>query len=423
MFIDTAVIEVCAGSGGDGAVTFHREKYVASGGPDGGDGGRGGDVIIQVDGGVSTLSAYRYRRKFTAKNGENGKGGRCFGKSGESVTLTVPRGTLVYDDASGRLLADMSADEPFTVAHGGRGGYGNAHFASSTRQVPRFAKPGLPGEHLRVRLELKLLADVGLVGFPNVGKSTLLSVVSEAKPVVADYPFTTLSPVLGVVREGDESFVMADIPGIIEGASGGTGLGHDFLRHIQRCRLLVHVVDVSGSEGRDPLRDFEVIQAELEAFSPELAKLPMLVAANKCDLATEEQIAAFKSAVAAKGYACWELMAPIAQGTRELVRACVQKLRALPPVKAFAPDPPAVSGKDAPISDRVPKVLVRGNTYEVTADWLLPVLRTVDVDDEESLRYFQRLLASSGILRALEEAGIHEGDTVSLYGFDFEYVR
>ncbi|MBQ3069002.1 MAG: GTPase ObgE, partial [Clostridia bacterium] len=298
MFIDKAIIEIRAGDGGNGAVAFHREKYVAAGGPDGGDGGKGGNVVFVVDDGANTLTDYRYKRKFHAQNGEQGGAKRCFGKAGADCVLTVPRGTLIFDEDTGRLMADMSSDEPFIAAKGGRGGWGNSHFATPTRQAPRFAKPGVPGEQFRVRLELKLLADVGLVGFPNVGKSTLVSVVSEAKPVIADYHFTTLSPVLGVVRVAQgESFVMADIPGVIEGASEGVGLGHDFLRHVERCRLLVHVVDVAGSEGRDPLADFDTINEELVKFSESLAALPMIVAGNKCDLATDEQLEAFAKAM------------------------------------------------------------------------------------------------------------------------------
>ena len=259
-FIDHATIFVKAGDGGNGSVSFHREKYVAAGGPDGGDGGRGGDVIFEVSDHLTTLSDFRYKRKYKAENGQDGRGSRSFGRSGKDIVVKVPRGTVVKDAVTGRILADLSGDEPFIAAKGGRGGWGNSHFANANRQTPRFAKPGVPGEALEIRLELKLLADVGLVGFPNVGKSSLLSVVSEAKPQVADYHFTTLSPVLGVVRvEEGTSFVMADIPGIIEGASEGVGLGHEFLRHIDRCRLLVHVVDVAGSEGRDPLEDLDTI--------------------------------------------------------------------------------------------------------------------------------------------------------------------
>ncbi|MBQ4617633.1 MAG: GTPase ObgE [Clostridia bacterium] len=424
MFIDKAIVEIRAGNGGNGAVAFHREKYVAAGGPDGGDGGKGGDVVFVVDDGANTLTDYRFKRKFSAQNGEQGGAKRCFGKNGENCVLKVPRGTLIYDEDTGRLMADMSSDEPFIAARGGRGGWGNSHFATPTRQAPRFAKPGVPGEHFRVRLELKLLADVGLVGFPNVGKSTLVSVVSEAKPVIADYHFTTLSPVLGVVRVGEgESFVMADIPGVIEGASEGVGLGHDFLRHVERCRLLVHVVDVAGSEGRDPLTDFDTINSELEKFSEQLSSLPMIVAGNKCDLATDEQLAAFREAMEERGYDYYEMMAPIAHGTQEIVYACAKALRDLPPVKSFEPDPIVLPDPETVAQSRVPQITVLDDVYEVSADWLLPILRTIDVDDYESLQYFQRVLISSGVIKALEDAGIQEGDTVSLYDFEFEFVR
>ncbi len=424
MFIDKVIVEIRAGNGGNGAVSFHREKYVAAGGPDGGDGGKGGNVVFVVDDGASTLSDYRYKRKFSAGHGEQGGKKRCFGKNGEDCVLKVPRGTLIYDDETGRLMADMSSDEPFIAAHGGRGGWGNSHFATPTRQVPRFAKPGVPGEQFRVRLELKLLADVGLIGFPNVGKSTLVSVVSEAKPVIADYHFTTLSPVLGMVRVGEgESFVMADIPGVIEGASEGVGLGHDFLRHVERCRLLVHVVDVAGSEGRDPLADFDTINEELSKFSEALAALPMIVAGNKCDLATDEQLEAFAKAMEERGYDYYPMMAPIAHGTQEIVFACAQKLRELPPVKAFEPDPVVLPDPETLASERVPQITMIDDVYEVRADWLLPILRTIDVDDYESLQYFQRVLVSSGVIKALEDAGIQEGDTVSLYDFEFEFIR
>ena len=284
-FIDKARITVRAGNGGNGAVAFHREKYIAAGGPDGGDGGNGGSIIVQVDDNMSTLMDFRYKRKYVAGNGVDGQGGRKSGKDGESLTIRVPRGTLIRDAETGEIIKDMSDKEPFVLCKGGRGGWGNQHFATPTRQVPRFAKAGLPGESHDVVLELKLLADVGLVGFPNVGKSTLLSVVSKAHPKIANYHFTTLYPNLGVVYVDDGvSFVMADIPGIIEGASEGAGLGHDFLRHIDRCRLLVHLVDVSGSEGRDPVADFDAINDELKNYSPELARRPQIVVGNKTDL-------------------------------------------------------------------------------------------------------------------------------------------
>ena len=289
-FIDKARITVRAGNGGNGAVAFHREKYVAAGGPDGGDGGKGGSIILQVDDNMSTLMDFRYKRKYVAENGVDGQGGRKSGKDGVNLVIRVPRGTLVRDAETNEIIQDMSGSEPYVLCKGGRGGWGNMHFATPTRQVPRFAKAGLPGESHDVFLELKLLADVGLIGFPNVGKSTLLSVVSKAQPKIANYHFTTLYPNLGVVWVDEGvSFVMADIPGIIEGASEGAGLGHDFLRHIDRCRLLVHVVDVSGSEGRDPVADFDAINTELEQYSPDLAKRPQIVAANKVDIMTDPE--------------------------------------------------------------------------------------------------------------------------------------
>lgn len=301
MFIDQAKITVKAGNGGNGAVSFRREKYVAAGGPDGGDGGRGGDVVFQVDDNLSNLIDFRYQRKYNAPNGQDGSSGNRTGKSAEPLIVRVPRGTLVREANSGRVVADLSGDEPVVIAHGGKGGKGNARFATPTRQIPRFSKPGFEGESLELTLELKLIADVGLVGFPNVGKSTLISVVSAAKPKIANYHFTTLTPVLGVVKlDEGTSFVMADIPGLIEGASEGVGLGHEFLRHVERCRLIVHVVDVSGSEGRDPSADFEAINRELRNFSEELAGRPQIVAGNKCDLAAAEQIAAFRSYVEKK---------------------------------------------------------------------------------------------------------------------------
>ncbi len=422
MFVDKAVIQIKAGDGGNGAVSFHREKYVAAGGPDGGDGGRGGDVVFVVDDGANTLADFRYQRKFRAQSGEPGGGKRCSGKTGENCVIKVPRGTLLFDNANGRLMADMSGEEPFVAARGGRGGWGNSHFATPTRQVPRFAKPGVPGEAVEIRMELKLLADVGLVGFPNVGKSTLISVVSEAKPEIANYHFTTITPVLGVVRVAQgASFVMADIPGIIEGASEGVGLGHEFLRHVERCRLLVHVVDVSGSEGRDPLEDFETINRELAAFSPELVSRPMLVAGNKCDLADDGQAEAFAAAMKERGYAYFPMMAAIAHGTEELVKACAARLAALPPIKAYEPEPVPLPDVNA-IADRSVKITGGDGLYTVEGEWLLQVMRAVNFDDYESLQYFERVLQSTGVIAALEQAGASEGDTVSIYGFDFDFV-
>ncbi|MGI6265124.1 MAG: GTPase ObgE [Acutalibacteraceae bacterium] len=421
MFVDIAKIQIRAGNGGNGAVAFHREKYVASGGPDGGDGGQGGSVVFIADDGASTLADFRYKRKFAAPNGADGGSKRCFGKKGEDLVIKVPRGTLIYDDETGRLMADVSTDEPFVAARGGRGGWGNAHFATPTRQAPRFAKPGMPGESYALRLELKLLADVGLVGFPNVGKSTLISAVSEAKPQIANYHFTTLAPMLGVVRIAEGvSFVMADIPGVIEGASEGVGLGHDFLRHVERCRLLVHVVDVAGSEGRDPLADFDAINRELKAFNPALAERPMIVAGNKADLASEEQLAAFRKAMEERGYPYFEMMAPIAHGTDELVRYCAARLSQLPPIKRYEPEPEPVRD---PGEDRAVRITPHGDVYFVEGEWLARLLCSINFDDYESLQYLERTLQSSGVIDALRAAGASEGDTVSIYDFEFDFVE
>lgn len=423
MFVDIARIKIKAGDGGAGAVHFHREKYVAAGGPDGGDGGKGGDVVFVVDTNVSSLLDFKYKTKYYAQPGDPGRGKNCSGKNAPDMIIKVPRGTLIRETQSGRLLADMSGDEPVVVAKGGKGGWGNQHFATPTRQIPRFAKPGLPGQEYSVTLELKLLADVGLVGFPNVGKSTLISVVSEAKPKIANYHFTTLTPVLGVVRVSEEkNFVMADIPGLIEGASEGIGLGHEFLRHVERCRLMVHLVDVSGSEGRDPKEDFDLINRELKNFSEELAKRPMLVVANKCDIATPEQIAEFTEYVSSQGYRCFALSAATVQGTKELVAAIAAEIDKLPPIKQYEPDPIPVA-TEPDVSGKRFEIVKDDDVYIVEADWLMQVLGSVNMEDYESLQYFQRVLRSSGIIDALEEAGINEGDTVSICGFEFDYIR
>ena len=423
MFIDTAKIKIKAGDGGDGAVSFHREKYVAAGGPDGGDGGRGGSILFQVDDNLSTLADFRYKRKYTAQRGENGRGNRCFGKSAPDLTIFVPRGTLVKDAETGRLLADMSGDEPQVIAKGGKGGWGNSHFATPTRQVPRFAKPGTPGEELEVQLELKLLADVGLVGFPNVGKSTLISVVSQAKPNIANYHFTTLTPVLGVVTmPRGKSFVMADIPGLIEGAWEGVGLGHQFLRHVERCRLLIHVVDVSGSEGRDPKEDFAVINRELRRFNAELADRPMLVAGNKCDLATEEQIQDFRAFVEGQGYAFFPIMAPIREGVDPLMNKVLEELSKLPPIRRYEAEAPVLQPVEELKRGQV-DIQEQDGVYFVKAPWLLKIMNSVNFDDTESLQYFQRVLIETGVIDALREAGCQEGDTVDLYDLEFDFVE
>ncbi len=421
MFIDKARISVRAGDGGNGAVSFHREKYVAAGGPDGGDGGKGGDVVFLADNNLNTLIDFKYKKNYVAQNGAPGTSKRCTGKSGENLVLRLPKGTLVKDAASGRIVADISGDEPVVIARGGKGGWGNSHFATPTRQIPRFAKAGIPGEAMDLVLELKLLADVGLVGFPNVGKSTLISVVSNAKPEIANYHFTTLVPVLGVVRisEGN-SFVMADIPGLIEGASEGVGLGHDFLRHVDRCRLIVHIVDVSGFEGRDPIEDFDKINYELANFDAELAKRPQIVVANKCDLATDEQIAAFRNAIEQRGYPVFAISAAAISGIEELKYAIAAQLKELPPIKTYeAESVPELPPEQEYAFD----VRIEDSVYLVeNAPWLIRILNSCNMDDYESLQYFQRMLVEKGIIERLVEAGVKEGDTVNIYGFEFDYV-
>ena len=422
-FVDTARITVKAGNGGSGVVSFHREKYVAAGGPDGGDGGRGGHVILQVDDHMSTLMDFRYKRKYTAPNGQDGQGKRCSGRDGESLVIKVPRGTVVRDTETREIIKDMSDSEPFVLARGGNGGWGNKHFATPTRQVPRFAKAGLPGQSRDVILELKLLADVGLVGFPNVGKSTLLSVVSKAQPKIANYHFTTLFPNLGVVYvEEGVSFVLADIPGIIEGASEGAGLGHDFLRHIDRCRLLIHVVDVSGCEGRDPVADFDAIQEELKQYSPALASRRMLVAGNKVDIAADRAgLEALKAHVEALGMPFFELSAAAHLGTRELMKAAAAELSELPPIITYEPEyvprPPEVDTSEPLHIEHV------DDTWIVEGPWLQKLMGNVNFGDYESRNWFDKMLRQSGLFDRLEEMGIHDGDTVSLYNLEFEYQR
>ena len=423
MFIDYAKIKIRAGNGGNGAVAFHREKFVASGGPDGGDGGKGGDVVFVADDHLSTLTDFRYQRSYKAENGANGSGNRKTGRSGKDLVIKVPRGTVVKEAESGVVLADISGDEPYVLAKGGKGGWGNQHFASSTRQTPRFARDGYPGEEWEVILELKLLADVGLLGYPNVGKSTLISVVSEAKPVIADYHFTTITPVLGVVRmDAENSFVMADIPGLIEGAGEGVGLGHRFLRHVERCRMLVHIVDVAGSEGRDPIDDFNIINEELKKFNPELAECPQIVAANKIDLATDEQLMRFRKFIEAQGLEYFEICAPINIGVKELINAVAAKLATLPPIKRYEAEEVPMEILESKKASTGFKVTRDGDTYYVEAEWLIRIMNKTDMDDYESMQYFQRVLESSGIIAGLVEAGVKEGDTVVIYDLEFDYV-
>ena len=401
MFVDVAKITIKAGKGGDG--------------------GRGGNVVFVADDNLSTLMDFRYKRKYVAEAGQNGGAARCTGKNAPDLIIRVPRGTLVKEANTGLVMADISGSEPVVVAKGGRGGWGNTHFATPTRQIPKFAKPGLPGQEFEVRLELKLIADVGLIGFPNVGKSTLISVISAAKPKIANYHFTTLSPVLGVVRVGPEqSFVAADIPGLIEGASEGVGLGHDFLRHVERCRLLLHVVDVSGCEGRDPVEDFEKINAELENFSPELAARPQIVLGNKCDIATEEQIEAFRAYIESKGLTFLPISAAANQGLKTLPGIVWEKLQTLPPVQTFEAEyvPQAV-----PVGERTYTIEKTGeHEFSIDAPWLERILAGSDVDDYESLQYFQRQLGDSGILNDLVAQGVQEDDTIKIGEYEFDYI-
>ncbi|MFV0413471.1 MAG: GTPase ObgE [Oscillospiraceae bacterium] len=421
-FVDVAKIRIEAGNGGNGSVSFHREKYVASGGPDGGDGGNGGSVLFVADDNLSTLMDFRYKRKYAAQPGENGGAAKCSGKNAPNLVIKVPRGTLVLDDKTGLVIADVSGDEPVVIAKGGRGGWGNTHFATPTRQIPRFAKPGLPGQALDIRLELKLIADVGLIGFPNVGKSTLISVLSAAKPKIANYHFTTLSPVLGVVRvDAEQSFVAADIPGLIEGAAEGAGLGHDFLRHVERCRLLLHVVDVSGSEGRSPIEDFEKINAELSSFSPKLSARPQIVLGNKCDIATAGQIEEFKTYIENKGLVFRPVSAAAHTGIQELPRLVYNALQTLPPPVVYQPEfVPDNQPKPEPRAFAVAKL--EDGSYTVDAPWLERILEGSDMDDYESLQYFQRQLETSGVLEELQRQGVEEEDTIRIGEFEFDYI-
>ena len=420
-FVDVAKIHVKAGNGGNGVVTFHREKYVAAGGPDGGDGGRGGNVVFRGEKNLSTLMDFRYKRKYAAQNGEDGRGGNQSGRGAEDLIVKVPIGTVVKDAESGLVIADVSEEKDYIIAKGGKGGLGNQHFATPTRQIPNFAKPGYKGEERDVILELKLIADVGLIGFPNVGKSTLISTISSTKPKIANYHFTTLSPVLGVVRVDDEaSFVAADIPGIIEGASEGVGLGHDFLRHVERCRLLLHVVDVSGSEGRDPIEDFKLINKELVNFSLELSQRPQIAIANKADIATQEQIDTFKAFCHEQGIQLFVISAATKQGLDNLVQTVYNELQKLPPVTIYEPE--FVEKVEVADGNKFEIHRADDAAFEIDAPWLLDILYTSDIDDYSSLQYFQRRLQASGIIDKLKEMGVKEGDTIRIDDFEFDYV-
>ena len=436
MFVDKVRITVCGGRGGDGAVAFHREKYVAAGGPDGGDGGHGGSVILRVNDHLSTLLDFRYKRKYAAQSGENGQGRGMSGKRGEPLIIQVPRGTVVRDAASNQIIVDMSTGEDFVIAKGGRGGWGNRHFATPTRQIPRFAKSGLPGEEREVLLELKMIADVGLAGLPSAGKSSLLAAVSAARPKIADYHFTTLEPNLGVVSTGGESgFVMADIPGLIEGASEGLGLGHAFLRHIERCRMLVQVVDISGIEGRTPVEDFETISDELRKFSPELADRPRIIAANKADMLVNsedefielpelsEECAALERRCAEFGYDVIYISAAQKMGLKTLVDEIAYMLRDLPPVTVYETEiTPAEEEDFLEGADAVTITRDDDASFHVDGAWASALVGRVNFSDRESLMYFERTLIRAGIIDRLREAGCKEGDLVYVDDMDFEFI-
>ena len=425
MLVDTASIFVEAGNGGNGLVSFHREKYVAAGGPDGGDGGHGGDVIFVVDEKLSTLMDFRYRRHYKAENGGDGRSAKCSGKNGSDLIVKVPAGTVIKDNETGRIIADLKqVGQEFVVCKGGNGGWGNCHFATATRQIPRFAKSGTEGEKREITMELKLLADVGLVGFPNVGKSTLLSVVSDARPKIANYHFTTLEPNLGVVDLGlGRSFVMADIPGIIEGASEGIGLGHEFLRHVERTRLLIHVVDASGIEGRNPIEDFDLINNEIKMYNPTLSERTQIVAANKRDLVYDSEIYdGFCEEIEKRGYKLFKISAATNSGVSELMNYVSSVLDDIPVPVLYDEDEIETEiisfEEEAPFTARV-----EDGVYIVEGKWLKRLLGSTNFEDSESLQYFQTALKKKGVIKALEKLGIEEGDPVQMYEVEFDYIK
>ena len=423
MMFDNVRLYLKAGNGGNGCVSFHREKYISHGGPDGGDGGKGGDIIIRIDPGTNTLSFYKYKRKFIAENGEDGKNGKFHGKNGADIILPVPYGTVIKDAETGMVIKDMSQNEDFVLCRGGKGGWGNRHFATATRQIPRFAKGGIKGEEKEIIFELKLIADVGLIGYPNVGKSTILSMISSAHPKIADYHFTTLEPMIGVVNVDEyNSFVAADIPGIIEGASDGIGLGFKFLKHIERCRLLLHVVDVSGSEGRDPIDDIISINAELSKYDSELINKPQIIVANKYDLAGEKDLTEFKDFVDFKGYECIYVSAATGENIRSIVFAAYNKLKTLPPVKVFESE----YYNNSEVKEEDHSITITRDSsgkYVVEGEWLYNLMNSINFDDRESLNYFQKVLRQSGTIEKLEQAGVVDGDTVSIYYIEFDFIK
>ena len=426
MFIDKIKIYIKAGNGGNGAIAFHREKYVAAGGPSGGDGGNGGNIVFRVDPGSNTLLAFRYKRKFVAGNGGDGMGSKFHGKTADDLVIMVPPGTLIKDPESGKIIHDMSENDgaDYICCKGGRGGWGNKHFATPTRQTPMFAKNGTLGEEREVVLELKMIADVGLIGMPSVGKSSILSVISSAKPKIADYHFTTLSPNLGVVSTGPErGFVAADIPGLIEGAADGAGLGHSFLRHVDRCRLLLHVVDISAFEGRDPVDDIITINRELERYSPELATRPQVIVANKYDLVDPDvvDLPRFEEYCASLGRQVLYVSAMTGEGLDELVRLADSMLQTLPPMIVYEAE---YQPEDAYVGGGKETTIRRENdTFYVEGEWLFNLCGQVNFEDYESLNFFQKVLQRSGVFEELEAAGCTDGHTVSIYDFEFDYVK
>lgn len=419
MFLDIATIFIKAGNGGDGVISFHTEKYVAKGGPDGGDGGNGGSIIFTVDKSASTLIDFRYAKHFRAENGENGAAKTCKGKAGKDLYIKVPIGTVIKDKVTGNIIADMFyEDSVFVAQKGGLGGKGNARFATPQRKAPRFCQKGEKTSEIELTLELKTIADVGLVGFPNVGKSTLLSMVSSAKPKIANYHFTTLSPNLGVVKRYDESFVMADIPGLIEGASQGAGLGFRFLRHIERVRLIVHIVDVSGHEGRDPYQDYLTINKELVDYSPKLADLPQIVCANKCDLVEDTSVIdEFEAKV---GQKVLRLSAVSRQGVDELMGEIFDKLATIPKSQPIPVEMIVSEDKD---TTSFMITVDEDGVYEVVGGLMDSLSRNVVLDDYESFRYFQKILKDKGVIKALVNSGCVEGDTVRIGDIEFDFVE
>lgn len=419
LFVDKVRIRVQSGDGGNGCVSFHREKFVQAGGPDGGDGGRGGDVVFVASDRLHTLMDFRFKRAYVASNGSDGTSNRRTGMRGESIVVEVPRGTVIRDGESGKILADMvQTDTPKVLLRGGNGGFGNQHFATPTRQAPNYAKPGERGRALDLILELKSIADLGLVGFPNVGKSTILSVTTSAKPKIANYHFTTLAPNLGIVKQDEFSFVMADIPGIVEGASSGVGLGFDFLRHIERTRMLLHVIDISGCEDRDPCEDYDTIMKELEAYG-KLREKPMIVAANKIDLpGAEENLKHLEEKLAGTGIEIFPVSAATRKGFTELMRAVVRKIKELPALEPFEEEEIDLSPEA-----RTFEVRRHSGIYEVAGTAMEQLVRSVNFDDEDSLNYFHRTLRKLGVIDALREAGAGEGDTVSIEGMEFDFME